>query len=287
MSAPKLDPSLLLSPEVKALLTKRGVTVQLTLSNPHGEPLTNAESGLLAQELEQAGRRLNHLHQLATIGEMSAGVLHEARNLLTGVVGLSLVRSGDESHLDLLRQEASRCSRLLNAFLNAASRAPGYPTPVRPADLLEATSALLNAEAKSRPCSLVVTGADRAPTLTTYTQELQQVLLNLTLNAIEASPAGGCVTLSVSFTEQDLSIHVADEGAGVAPEVLDKIFEPFFTTKPLSRGTGLGLSTSKRLVEAMRGQLTVLNIPGSGAEFTVTLPRLLPTPKSVAPGVPR
>jgi signal transduction histidine kinase len=280
MSNATFDPKLLLSPEVRALLLKHGLAAQVSFTAVQGGSAPEPALVQLQKELLDAEQRLNHLHQLATIGEVSAGVLHEARNLLTGVVGLSLVRTTDEAHLELLRNEANRCSKLLTTFLNTASRAPSYPTPVQPGELLGAIVTLLGAEAKTRRCALSSDVADNAPALLTYGHELQQVLLNLTLNAIEASPEGTQVMLSASYTDDELSLHVTDEGGGIPSDMLDRIFEPFVSSKPPSRGTGLGLSTSRRLVEAMRGRLTVENRSNGGAKFTVTLPR------ANAPSVP-
>lgn len=275
MSESSFDSKLLLSPEVQTLLRKHGLTAHVSFTCASDAQPLDATLRQLQAELLDGEQRINHLHQLATIGEVSAGVLHEARNLLTGVVGLSLVRTNDETHLELLRNEANRCSKLLTTFLNTASRAQSYPTPVQPAELLGAVATLLGAEAKNRRCTLTSMAADDLPALLTYGHELQQVLLNLTLNAIEASPEGGEVVLSTSYTEDELVLQVADQGTGIPGDMLERIFEPFVSSKPPSRGTGLGLSTSRRLVEAMGGRLTVENASQGGAKFTVTLPRVV------------
>jgi signal transduction histidine kinase len=276
MSSAAFDPKLLLTPEVQALLRKHGLAAQVSFTPVQGEAVADATLEQLHEDLLEAEQRINHLHQLATVGEVSAGVLHEARNLLTGVVGLSLIRTSDETHLELLRNEANRCSKLLTTFLNTASRAPSYPTPVQPFEMLGSVVMLLGAEAKTRRCTLSSDATDDVPALLTYGHELQQVVLNLTLNAIEASPEGGHVVLSASYTDTELAIHVSDQGSGIASEMLERIFEPFVSSKPPSRGTGLGLSTSRRLVESMRGRLTVENRGDGGARFTVTLPRTTP-----------
>jgi signal transduction histidine kinase len=257
MSESSFDPRLLLSPEVQALLRRHGLTAHVSFSSTTDDQPIDTKLKQLQAELVEGEQRINHLHQLATIGEVSAGVLHEARNLLTGVVGLSLVRTNDETHLELLRNEANRCSRLLTTFLNTASRAPSYPTPVQPAELLGAVVTLLGAEAKNRRCSLTAMAADDLPALLTYGHE------------------GGEVVLSASYTENELVLQVVDEGTGIPGDMLERIFEPFVSSKPPSRGTGLGLSTSRRLVEAMGGRLTVENGSQGGAKFTVTLPRVV------------
>ncbi len=284
MSALPIDPNLLFTSEVRSLLSKYGLSAQLRLTTELGEPATPHVCARLQRELEEAEQRLNHLRQLAVIGEVSAGVLHEARNLLTGVVGLSLIRSNEESHLELLRSEGARCSKLLTTVLSSASRAPGYPTRLDPFEFVNGIAALLSYEAKSNRCHLVSQVTAEAPSILAYVHELQQVLLNLTINAIQVSPEGGRVVLSTSLTADELSFHVADEGPGVPEEMLEKIFEPFVSGRPPSLGTGLGLSTSRRLVENVGGHLTVSNNPSKGATFTVTVPRRLEIPKSMPPG---
>lgn len=284
MSRPTLELSTLLSPEIRAVLEKHGLVARVVVTDPAGTSPSDAELAKLQVELAKASQRLGHLHQLATIGEVSAGVLHEARNLLTGVVGLSLVRSNDESHLDLLRSEANRCSKLLTTFLNSASRSPGYPANIQAQEVMNAVVTLLGAEAKSRRCNLSAEAIDDLPSIVTFASELQQVLLNLTLNALEASPEGGNVVLSASYTEQELSLHVTDQGQGIPEPMLERIFEPFVSSKPPSRGTGLGLSTSRRLVETMHGRLTVANRAPRGAIFSVILPRHNRLRESMLPG---
>lgn len=286
MSVLPIDPQLLLTPEVSALLAKYGLTAQLRLTNERGEPASPELCAHLEQDLEGVAERLEHVRQLAVVGEMSAGVLHEARNLLTGVVGLSLIRSNEEFHLDLLRSEAARCSKLLNTFLSSASRAPGYPTAVDSGEVVQAIASLLAHEAATKRCTLVPQVPEDSPTIVTYVQELRQVLLNLALNAIQVSPEGGRIVLSSTFTDQELSFHVSDQGPGVPAGMQEKIFEPFTSGKPPAASTGLGLSTSRRLVQQMHGRITVSNNPSGGAKFTVTLPRSMEMPKSMPPGGP-
>jgi two-component system sensor histidine kinase HydH len=188
--------------------------------------------------------------------------------------------------MELLRSEAARCSKLLNTFLSSASRAPGYPTPVESGEFVQGIASLLTHEAATKRCSLVAEIPEASPTIVTYVQELRQVLLNLTLNAIQVSPEGGRIVLSTTYTDQELSFHVSDQGPGVPSNMQEKIFEPFTSGKPPAVSTGLGLSTSRRLVEQMHGRITVTNNPLGGATFTVTLPRAVEVPKSMPPGGP-
>lgn len=103
--------------------------------------------------------------------------------------------------------------------------------------------------------------------------QIQQVLMNLFINAKNAMPEGGKLFLKAESTEQKIKIHVVDTGKGIPPENLDKIFEPFFTTNPSGKGTGLGLSISKKIIKEHGGEVQVKSQVGVGTTFTLCLPR--------------
>ena len=103
------------------------------------------------------------------------------------------------------------------------------------------------------------------------------MLLNLVLNALDATGPGGTVTVSTRATGSGVELSVADDGTGIATEILPRIFEPFFTTKPPGKGTGLGLYVSHQIVQGLGGRLRVESHPGQGATFVVDLPRQAPS----------
>jgi signal transduction histidine kinase len=274
---------LLVNSEILAILAKHDVQVDIRLSNRQGEDLEPEILQKLDLLLIEASTRLNHMHQLASLGELSATMVHEARNMLTGLLGLSLVRRSEPPNLELLRKESARCSQLLNTFLSFAARASGYPTVVNPFELAEGVALLLSAEAKARQCSVQVAIAQDFPELVAPSQELRQVLVNLVLNAIQAAPEGGHIVLDADQVGNRVHLMVSDDGPGIPHEMLETIFEPFVSSKPPTVGTGLGLSTSRRLVEAMHGTLLATNRPSGGACFTINLPRDRALPKSYFP----
>jgi signal transduction histidine kinase len=117
------------------------------------------------------------------------------------------------------------------------------------------------------------------PELTCYPAQINQVVLNLLANAIEACPAGGRVTVQTRARPDGVEIHVRDTGSGIDPAIRDKIFDPFFTTKPPGQGTGLGLSISYGIVQKHGGKIGCESVPGQGSHFTVVLPfQPAPTP---------
>lgn len=283
MSKPDDLLDLLVSRELLDLLAQHGVHLDLRLTDKRGHDVRPEVLEALDPHLVNANIRLTHMRQLATLGELSATMVHEARNMLTGILGLSLVRRSEPPNLELLRKESARCSQLLNTFLSFAARASGYPSVIRPFEMVEAVSQLLSAEAKGKQCTVTVLVPKDFPELVAPSQELRQVLVNLTLNAIQASREGGSVVLNAEHVGGRVHFTVNDDGPGVPEDMLETIFEPFVSSKPPTDGTGLGLSTSRRLVESMNGTLSAANRPEGGACFTVSLPRDRTLPKSYFP----
>ena len=140
--------------------------------------------------------------------------------------------------------------------------------PVSVAELLEGTAALLKKDPAYAGVDVSITG-DK-PTIAADPEQLKTVFLNLLLNAAQASGTGGDVRVAVAQTNGLCRVSIADQGPGIPAEIRPKIFEPFFTTK--HRGTGLGLPTAKRVVEAHRGSIEFESPPAGGTVVTVTLP---------------
>ncbi len=275
--------NLLVSNELLAVLEQHGVRLDLRLTDANGHDVRPEVLAKLDPALVNASTRIAHMRQLATLGELSATMVHEARNMLTGILGLSLMRRSEPPNLELLRKESARCSQLLNTFLSFAARTSGYPTVVKPFELAEAVSLLLSAEAKAKMCSVEVRIPKDFPELVAPSQELRQVLVNLALNAIQASPEGGIIVLNAEHVGARVQLTVSDQGSGIPDGMFERIFEPFVSSKPPAGGTGLGLSTSRRLVEGMDGTLVAANRPSGGACFTVSLPGDRALPKSYFP----
>ena len=129
---------------------------------------------------------------------------------------------------------------------------------------------------------------DTLPLVTCYAAKINQVVLNLVANAIDASPPGGLVTVRSRPSAEGVQIDVIDEGCGIDPAIRDKIFDPFFTTKPVGKGTGLGLSISYGIVHSQGGRIELDSSPGKGARFTIHLPlKALPAVDPRSAGGPR
>jgi signal transduction histidine kinase len=151
---------------------------------------------------------------------------------------------------------------------------------------IETTIAIIQSQADEQHVRIATELARDLPRVTCYPAQINQVVLNLVANAIEACTEGGCVTVSTQPADGGgVAIVVADNGHGIDPAIRARIFDPFFTTKPLGKGTGLGLSVSYGVVEAHGGRITVDSAPGRGSRFTISLP-VSPSVPSVRPGTP-
>ncbi|MEY4551155.1 MAG: hypothetical protein RL685_7350, partial [Pseudomonadota bacterium] len=255
-------------------LEQRGLSAQVQLTHADGSPVSEATLATLREPCAQLQRRRSHLERLAALGEVSASMAHEARNVLAAISGLTQLRSygPQDERTRLIREEAERCNQLLSTFLSFVTAELPPPALVTAEAVLEPVRMMLVAEAKSRHCQLTVKVEAATPQFPARASELRQVILNLALNALQSATGGGKVQLLAKATSSHVQLQVLDDGPGIAPEVIGHLFEPFVTTKADRGGTGLGLSTALRLVEGMGGALTAENASPRGACFEVLLP---------------
>jgi len=230
--------------------------------------------------LEAAEDSLRRSERLAALGEMSAGIAHEIRNPL-GIISSSaqlidrkLAGTSDSVRqlLDIIQEESSRINGLVTDFIAFGRPAEPVPSPTDLRALLRRVAAHGEGLARQQGTTLEVE-EETTPLFAAVDGDLmQQVLLNLLLNALAAVGANGHIRLRAGRQGERACLEVEDDGCGIAPELHGKIFDPFFTTK--DQGTGLGLANAVRIVEAHGGKLGVRSAPGAGAVFTVCLPVL-------------
>jgi len=239
----------------------------------------------MAANLERSRLELETLHardleraqQLATVGELASGVAHEIRNPLTGVRGalelaLQKLPSGEESRM-LLEEAHRQLARIESATtqLLRYARPPELHTVSADVNLVVGRArTIVEPQASLAGIALRVESTPQPVTVKVDPDLMIQVLVNLLLNGIDVTPAGGTVTVWVTAHAPDVWIGVRDTGSGIRPEHAKDIFRPFFTTK--SKGTGLGLPLSRQIVERHGGTLRVEDTPGGGATFVVALP---------------
>jgi signal transduction histidine kinase len=255
--------------------------------------------GDVVQHLHESRAKAMRAEQLAAVGQLAAGLAHELRNPLTSVK--ILVQSAAERpvpglrsarDLAVLEEEIGRMEQLITTFLDFARP----PTPKkRWLDLrtdVEHVLAVVRPRAERIGTELSAELPDRALMLEADSMQMRQLLMNLTLNALDAAGAEGHVWLSIDDQDIEpptekgagtrwLSLRISDDGHGLPSELGEKIFDPFVSTK--ETGIGLGLSISKRIAETHRGAIEAIDRPGGGAIFIVRLPMAAEPTEGAAP----
>jgi signal transduction histidine kinase len=233
-----------------------------------------------AQQLEQ---QLLASGRLVAVGELTASMAHEFNNPLGIILGFAqgLLESMDASdpntaHVRIIAEEAKRCEKLVQELLEFGrpKSADFIGTDVEA--IIERTISLVQPHAAKNKVETTIQLAAQLPQMYADPQQLQQVLLNLSLNAVDAMPNGGTLSIGASFdAAEGIVVTVADTGSGIDPEVLPRIFQPFFTSKK-RRGLGLGLPICDRIVKAHGGRITVESRRGHGTTFKIYLPLVPP-----------
>ena len=237
-------------------------------------------------QLRESREEIHDLHRnqmsraehLATLGELAAGLAHEIRNPLAGIAGVIEIIGRDlpkespaRKVLKDVHTEVAHINRIVSGLLDIAR--PKAPVFRRTDVVVTAEQALLFAgeQAAAKSISLELMKDEPLPPIEHDSGQIQQVLLNLLLNAVQACEEKGSVKVEFGQNGDSVWIAVTDTGRGIAPETLPNIFRPFFTTK--GNGTGLGLPLAKRVVEDHGGRIEVESWPGKGSRFVVYLPK--------------
>src|SRR6267142_2105224 len=230
----------------------------------------------------QLEEQLQQREKLSSIGLLAAGVAHEVNTPLTGVSSytqmlLGMLSETDPKHalLQKIRNQAERATNIVNNLLNFSRT--GSATEFRDVDInevLDDTLQLLEPQLRRHQIEIARVYDPDAPAVYGNAGKLQQVFTNLILNARDAIPEGGRITLATSGSEDgSITVEVSDTGIGIAPENVAKIYDPFYTTKGVGRGTGLGLAVSYGIVQEHTGHISVESTPGGGTTFRITLPK--------------
>jgi len=232
-------------------------------------------------QLDQTQAQLLQSEKLASIGEMAAAVAHGLRNPLASLrAAAQLVRRHPDSpssreHLDAIVEEVDRLDRRISHLLSFSRPAPYHPMPERLDRLVENLLPTFAQPMRERRVELQMDMPRDLPEVRVDPMQLEQALLELVSNALDAMPGGGRLRLGARAMHDgppggEVVIEVSDTGAGIPPSVLSSVCEPFFTTRP--EGTGLGLAIAKRYVEQNGGRLEIESTPGSGTTVRVSLP---------------
>ena len=241
-------------------------------------------------ELEQ---RLAQAQRLESVGQLAGGVAHDFNNLLSVILScVTFAREelGDDSpvreDVDEIGRAAERAAALTRQLLMFSRREVVHPEVLDVGELVLGLESLLS-RSLGEVVELRIDCADDLPPVLADRSRLEQVLVNLAVNARDAMPRGGVLRISVGAAGDGIEVRVADEGTGMDPEVADRAFEPFFTTKPAGEGTGLGLATVHGIVTDSGGEIAIDSAPDSGTVVRFTLPgardELIVAPESDAP----
>lgn len=231
------------------------------------------------ERLHETFEKLRQADRLATLGVLSAGMAHEIKNPLGSIRGAAeIVRDvlppdhPKREFLEIIRQETDRLNRFVEEFLRSARRPRAIVGAHDLNALIRSTATLLEHRARERGVRLHFEPASHLPTLRLDADQIRQLLLNLLLNALEALPHGGRITVRTAYDAENRLVHceVADSGPGVPEAELSRIFDPFYTTK--GTGTGLGLAVARQCVENHGGSIRAFRNRDGGLSVSFTLP---------------
>jgi len=234
-------------------------------------------------ELSRTQAQLVHSEKLASLGVLAGGVAHEINNPLMVILGrteLTLMDEGIVSeareNLDTIRQETERIAEIVHSLLTFSRKSRQEKIEdISVNDVLERTLMLSEHQLTLGNVRVTKELDLDLPEIRTNPGQLQQVFMNLIINAHHAMPDGGELTIRTSALPEDrVFIEIEDTGCGISPESLDRVFDPFFTTKEEGKGTGLGLSVSRNIVESQGGNIGVQSTVGVGTVFRVVLPQV-------------
>ena len=235
-------------------------------------------------ELKEAQAQLIHSAKLASVGTLAAGVAHEINNPTFAITGraemfLEMLKKADDKYLrsqhalddmETIVNEGMRISSIVRHLLDY-SRRSDVQVEVSLDKVMDDAAALLNGKLSNKGIQ-IVREYQESPTVNVVTNQLQQVFMNLLINALDATPTWGTITLGCTVENGMAKAYVRDTGIGIPEDIRSRIFEPFFTTKGVGNGTGLGLFLCHKIVLDHHGEIMVESVEGEGTTFWVELP---------------
>jgi len=230
---------------------------------------------------EETQRQLIQSEKLASVGRLAAGVAHQINNPLTGILTYSslLLRKKPEDDperedLQVIVDETMRCREIVKGLLGFSRQAEPQKEAVDINNIIQNSLALTKNQALVNDVKVTTELSGKLPTTVLDGGQIQEVFLNVILNAIDAMPEGGGLRVASDIVdgEQFIQIRFTDTGCGIPPENIDKVFDPFFTTKDASKGTGLGLAVAYGVIEKHGGRIRMDSEFGKGTTCIVDLP---------------
>ncbi len=283
--------------EISFAAPTRSATAQFVAKSNEKVPVLFSSSSIVDQDgrvtgyigvakdvsdLRKLEARMQQSEKLSAVGQLAAGVAHEINNPLGVILGFAQgmarqLKPGDalEMPIKSIEREALRCKALVQNLLTFARTSQSERAAMDVNSAMEQALSLIAPHAKVNRVAVTTKLAAGLPPVLGNKNQVEQIIMNLAKNAIDAMPNGGTLELSSELFESAphswVRLKFLDDGAGIPPDVLSKIFDPFFTTKPIGQGTGLGLSLVSEIVQKHSGEISVESRPGR-TEFTVKLP---------------
>lgn len=261
-------------------------------------PMRDAETGdvshviTVGEDVTQRVEAMNAVtraEKLSAVGRLAAGVVHEINNPLATIAACAealehRIAEGAfagsdsvadlEEYLGLIKSEAFRCKTITTGLLDFSRVRATDRTAVDVGEIVESAAKLISHQKQSRQIEMDVDISNDLPQVLADAGQIQQAVIALATNAIDAMPAGGTLSFKAFAKGGKAIIEVGDTGHGISPENITKIFEPFFTTKDVGKGTGLGLAVCYGIVSEHNGRLNVRSTPGKGTVFSISLPAI-------------
>jgi signal transduction histidine kinase len=236
------------------------------------------------RQLKEAQDEVLRSEKLASVGKLAAGVAHEIGNPIGIILGYTEIlrhnMNQQEENLDTLKRmenEIMRIDKIIRELLSFSRPSKTTLHSIQTNSLIEETVSLISHQKAFHAIELELKLQERLPPIMGDEQQFQQVMINLFINAMDAMPQGGKLTITTEpysdgYNPSGVRMIIRDTGVGIEKEHLNKIFDPFYTTKSPGKGTGLGLSVSLRIIESFGGKISVESSPEKGTTFTIILP---------------
>jgi two-component system NtrC family sensor kinase len=245
--------------------------------------IAHQELSTYVQRLKENQEQLIQTEKLTSLGQMAASIAHEVNNPLAGVLvytqlltkkiaGGNIPKEIALDYLSKMDSELTRSTKLIRNLLDFARQSPLTLREIELNDVVNQALDLTAHSAELQHVEVIRELAPSLPKLMADFDQLQQVCTNLILNAIQAMPEGGRLTLNTSANNSQVIIEVQDTGCGISPENMRKLFTPFFTTKEKGKGVGLGLAVAHGIIQRHQGRIEVQSKEGEGTTFTIYLP---------------
>jgi len=263
----------------------RELVINISLSPLETKDIRLTGTLILIEDITERVRleeQIRATDKLSSIGLLAAGVAHEVNTPLTGISSytqmlLAQTPAIDPKHivLEKIKRQTLRASEIVNNLLNFSRTGNVEFAELDINRVLDDTIQLLEPQLRNTQINLERSYGENLPKTVGNATKLQQVFMNLLLNARDAMQKGGTLTLQTQFRENAILIEIIDTGIGIAPENIAKIYDPFFTTKGVGQGTGLGLAVSYGIIQEHKGRIFVESKPGQGTQFQIKLPAVL------------